>query len=182
MKKNRSFNPLDHPKKKGGHMHHKIKRQIIILLGLASLVIGLTACATHPNVDWTLKISGDVNKPLGLTYADLAGMPQTELKELLMQKTTSEDTVNTWVGVPLDAIATKVGADPQYATILAKGDDGYEILISINELKGAIIALKMDGYWIAEKDKAHGPIRLVCPDTPASKWIYALVEIQFNNP
>ena len=85
------------------------------------------------------------------------------------------------MGVPLDEIATKVGADPQYVTILAKGDDGYEILISKNELKGAIIALKMDGNWIAEKDKAHGPIRLVCPDTPANKWIYALVEIQFNN-
>ena len=162
-------------------MHHKIKQQIIILLVLVSLTIGLAACATHPNVDWKLKISGDANKPLALTYADLAGMPQKELKDVLMQKTTSEDTVNTWVGVPLDDIAAKVGADPQYTTILVKGDDGYEMVISKNELKGAIIALKMDGYWIAEKDKAHGPIRLVCPDTPASKWIYALVEIQFNN-
>ena len=162
-------------------MLHKIKRQNLILLVLVSLTIGLTACATHPNVDWKLKIGGEVNKPSVLTYADLAGMPQKELKDILMQKTTSEDTVNTWVGVPLDDIAAKVGADPQYTTILVKGDDGYEMVISKNELKGAIIALKMDGYWIAEKDKAHGPIRLVCPDTPASKWIYALVEIQFNN-
>ena len=162
-------------------MCQKIKKETIILLVVGSLAIALTACATHPNVDWKLQISGAVNKPLGLTYADLAGMPQKELKDVLMQKTTSEDTVNTWVGVPLDELATKTGADPQYVTILAKGDDGYEILISKNELKDAIIALKMDGNWIAEKDKAHGPIRLVCPDTPASKWIYALVEIQFNN-
>ena len=162
-------------------MHHKMKQQISILLVLVSLAIGLTACANHPNVDWKLKISGDVNKPSVLTYADLAGMPQKELKDVLMQKTTSEDTVNTWVGVPLDEIAAKAGADPQFTTILVKGDDGYEMVLSKNELKGAIIALKMDGNWIAEKDKTHGPIRLVCPDTPANKWIYALVEIQFNN-
>jgi DMSO/TMAO reductase YedYZ molybdopterin-dependent catalytic subunit len=163
-------------------MHHKLKQPIRILLVFVLLTIGLTACATHPNVEWKLKISGDVKQPLALTYAELAGMPQKELKDILMQKTTSEDTVNTWVGVPLDEIATKAGADAQYATILAKGDDGYEMLISKNELKGAIIALKSDGNWIAEKDKAHGPIRLVCPDTPASKWIYALIEIQFNKP
>jgi DMSO/TMAO reductase YedYZ molybdopterin-dependent catalytic subunit len=162
-------------------MQQKNMQQRTLLLVIVILAIGLTACATHPNVDWKLMISGDINKPLTLTYADLAGMPQTELKDVLMQKTTSEDTINTWVGVPLDEIATKVGADPQYATILAKGDDGYEMLISTKELKGAIIALKMDGDWIAEKDSAHGPIRLVCPDTPASKWIYAIVEIQFNN-
>ena len=162
-------------------MHQKIKLETFILRVFVSLAIGLTACATHPNVDWKFKISRTVSNPMVLTYADLARMPQTELKDVLMQKTTSEDTVNTWMGVPLDEIATKVGADPQYVTILAKGDDGYEILISKNELKGAIIALKMDGNWIAEKDKAHGPIRLVCPDTPANKWIYALVEIQFNN-
>jgi DMSO/TMAO reductase YedYZ molybdopterin-dependent catalytic subunit len=162
-------------------MRQKIKRQLNILFVVVSLAIGLTACAIHPNVDWKLKISGAVKSPLVLTFADLAGMPQKELKDVLMQKTTSEDTVNTWVGVPLDDIALKAGVDPQYATILAKGDDGYEMLISKNEIKGAIIALKMDGNWIAEKDKAHGPIRLVCPDTPANKWIYAIVEIQFNN-
>ena len=98
-------------------MRQKIKIETIILLVFVSLAIGLTACATHPNVDWKLKISGAVNKPLVLNYADLARMPQTELKELLMQKTTSEDTINTWVGVPLDDIASKAGADPQYAAI-----------------------------------------------------------------
>jgi len=162
-------------------MRQKIRIETFILLVFVSLAIGLTACATHPNVNWNLKIGGVVNNPMVLTYADLARMPQTELKDILMQKTTSEDTTNTWVGVPLDDIASKAGTDPQYTTILAKGDDGYEMLISKNELKGAIIALKMDGNWIAEKDQAHGPIRLVCPDTPANKWIYALVEIQFNN-
>jgi DMSO/TMAO reductase YedYZ molybdopterin-dependent catalytic subunit len=162
-------------------MQNKIKKETKLLSIFLSLVIVLTACTSHPNVDWKLKISGNVNNPLALSYANLASMPQKELKDILMQKTTSEDTVNTWVGVPLDDIATKAGADPNYITILARGDDDYEMVISKNELKGAIIALKMDGNWIAEKDKMHGPIRLVCPDTPASKWIYAIVEIQFNN-
>jgi DMSO/TMAO reductase YedYZ molybdopterin-dependent catalytic subunit len=161
-------------------MKQRTKNETQILCVLIALVMALTACATHPNVDWNLKISGNVSNPLVLTYADLAGMPHKELKDILMQKTTSEDTVNTWVGVPLDDIAAKAGSDLNFATILARGVDGYEMVISKNELKGAIIALRMDGNWIAEKDKAHGPIRLVCPDTPASKWIYAIVEIQFN--
>ena len=162
-------------------MHQKIKIGILLFFIFVSLSLVISACANHPNVDWKLKISGAGKNSLVLSYADLAGMPQKELKDILMQKTTSEDTTNTWVGVPLDDIGAKAGADPQFATISVKGDDGYEMLISKNELKGAIVALKMDGHWIAEKDQAHGPIRLVCPDTPASKWIYALVEIQFNN-
>ena len=162
-------------------MQQRIKKEIKFLSVFILLLIVLTACATQPNVDWKFKISGDISNPLVFTYANLASMPQKELKDILMQKTTSEDTVNTWVGVPLDDIAAKAGADPNYATILVRGDDGYEMVISKNEIKGAIVALKMDGNWIAEKDKAHGPIRLVCPDTAANKWIYALVEIQFNN-
>ena len=119
-------------------MQQRIKKEIKFLSVFILLLFVLTACATQPNVDWKFKISGDISNPLVLTYANLASMPQKELKDILMQKTTSEDTVNTWVGVPLDDIAAKAGADPNYATILVRGDDGYEMVISKNEIKGAI--------------------------------------------
>ena len=151
-----------------------------ILLGVIVIVMIMTAFPNHPRVDWKISIDGDVSQAGEITYADLARMPQTELKDILMQKTTSEDTIDSWSGPAFTEILSKLGANPNFSSILVKADDGYAAVLIKSELEGAIIALKKDGEWIAEKDMAHGPIRIVCPKTPANKWVYSIIEIQVN--
>jgi len=46
----------------------------------------------------------------------------------------------------------------------------------MEDLKDGIIALKMDGEWVAAED-ASNPLRIVLPDKPANFWISQLVEI-----
>jgi DMSO/TMAO reductase YedYZ molybdopterin-dependent catalytic subunit len=150
-----------------------------VLLAALLLVLVLAGCGGAPDVDWTLGVSGAVDNPLTLTYAELAEMPQTELGDILMEKSLGEDTMGDWSGVALDEILSQAGAG-EYVSITAVAGDGYAIEISKDELQDAIVALKENGEWIAEADPDHGPIRLVSPYTPANRWVFQLMELQVN--
>jgi DMSO/TMAO reductase YedYZ molybdopterin-dependent catalytic subunit len=156
-----------------------VKNKAILTVTLL-LVLGLTACGgAAPEVDWTLGVGGAVSNPLALTYDELAEMPQTELDEILMEKSLGEDTTGSWSGVALAELLDQAGAG-EYVSITAVAGDGYAIEISKDELQDAIVALKENGEWIAEADPDHGPIRLVCPYTPANRWVFQLMDLQVN--
>jgi DMSO/TMAO reductase YedYZ molybdopterin-dependent catalytic subunit len=153
------------------------KRVLIVVLLLAVALAGCGGAA--PKVDWTLGVSGAVSSPLALSYAELAGMPQSELSGILMEKSLGEDTTGDWSGVALTELLDKAGAG-EYVSITAVAGDGYAIEISRDELQDAIVALKENGEWIADADPDHGPIRLVTPHTPANRWVFQLMELQVN--
>ena len=149
---------------------------VVVLL----LAVALAGCGgAAPKVDWTLGVSGEVSSPLALSYAELVDMPQSELSEILMEKSLGEDTTGDWSGVALTELLEQAGAG-EYVSITAVAGDGYAIEISKDELQDAIVALKENGEWIAEADPDHGPIRLVCPYTPANRWVFQLMELQVN--
>lgn len=156
----------------------RVKRWMLFLL-LAGLLVSLAACGGAPNVDWELKISGDVDNPLTFTYQELANMPEVDLNEILMEKSTGEDEVRSWSGVELSSLLSEAGAG-DFSTITALAADGYAIEVSADELDNAIVALKDSGEWIADVSSDKGPIRLVTPETPANRWVFQLVEIQVN--
>ena len=155
-------------------------RNKAVLTAALLLILGLVGCGgAAPDVDWTLGVSGAVSEPLALSYAELADMPQTELNEILMEKSLGEDTTGDWSGVALTELLDKAGAG-EYVSITAVAGDGYAIEISKDELQDAIVALKENDEWIADADPDHGPIRLVCPHTPANRWVFQLMELQVN--
>jgi DMSO/TMAO reductase YedYZ molybdopterin-dependent catalytic subunit len=151
----------------------------IVLLTL--FLVSLSACGGS-KVDWDLKISGAVGNPLTLSYNELTEMPQTELSEILMEKSMGEDEVTSWSGVALSEIFERAEVDPDYGSVTATAADGYAIEISKDELQGAIVALKRGGEWITDmpEEEGKGPIRLVCPETPANRWVFQLQELQVN--
>jgi DMSO/TMAO reductase YedYZ molybdopterin-dependent catalytic subunit len=154
------------------------KRILIVCLAVIAALAACVGCT--PKVDWELKIGGAVSDPLALSYGELVKMPQTDLNDILMQRSRGEDTYESWTGVSLQAIMEQAGASASYASITATAADGYAIEVSKDELQEAIVALKQNGEWIATADPEHGPIRLVCPGTPANRWIFQLQEIQVN--
>ena len=157
-----------------------MRNKTAVLTMTLLLVLVLAACGgAAPEVDWTLGVSGAVSSPLTLSFAELADMPQTDLNDILMEKSLGEDTTGDWSGVALADLLDKAGAG-EYVSITAVAGDGYAIEISKDELQDAIVALKENGEWIAEADPDHGPIRLVCPHTPANRWVFQLAELQVN--
>jgi DMSO/TMAO reductase YedYZ molybdopterin-dependent catalytic subunit len=150
----------------------------MLVLSLGTM-IALTACGGAPQVDWTLEISGAVSTPLMLDYGTLVQLEQVDLTDVLMQKSLGEDEVASWSGPALDEIFQKAGVG-DYSTVTATAADGYAIEITRDELQGAIIALKKDGTWITKAEPDKGPIRLVCPETPANRWVFQIQKIQVN--
>ncbi len=152
---------------------------LTLLVAVVLLIVGCGGAAgpQAPEVDWTLTVEGEVDNALSLSYADLAAMQQVSLKDILMQKTTGEDTVNDWEGVPLTAIFEQAGLHPDASGITAVAADGYAIMVSMADLEDGIVALKSDGEWIATSDADHGPIRLVLPNKPANHWVFQLSSI-----
>jgi DMSO/TMAO reductase YedYZ molybdopterin-dependent catalytic subunit len=145
------------------------------------LVVTLVGCGGGaPDADWTLQVGGEVDTPLALSYQELAGKTQTELDDILMERSEGEDTTGSWSGVALSSLLEQAGAPDEYASVTAIAADGYAIEIPREELEGAIVALKEEGEWIAEADPDHGPIRLVCPHTPANRWVFQLADLQVN--
>lgn len=158
-------------------MHNK-RNWYWILIGLG-LLFALTACGGAPKVEWTLEISGAVGTPLTLDYGTLVQLPQVDLKDVLMQKSLGEDEVASWVGPALDEIFKQAGVS-DYSSVTATAADGYAVEISHDELQGAIVALKKDGTWITQAEPDKGPIRLVCPETPANRWVFQIQKIRVN--
>jgi DMSO/TMAO reductase YedYZ molybdopterin-dependent catalytic subunit len=155
-------------------------RYVIIMLG-ALLVIGLAGCGGGaPKVDWDLEISGAVGKPLTLSYSELVKMPQVDLKDILMEKSLGEDETGAWSGVSLAEILSQADVSDSYVSVTALAADGYAIEITKDELQDAIVALKKDGEWITDAEPDKGPIRLVCPQTPANRWVFQLQTIEVN--
>ena len=155
------------------------KRILLGLMIMMALLVVLTGCGGVPRVDWELTISGDVENPVTYSYQELAGMEQLDLEEILMEKSTGEDEVTSWSGVPLEMLLERAGAG-EFSTVTALAADGYAIEIAAGELNNAIVALKGSGEWIAEVTPDKGPIRLVTPDTPGNRWVFQLTEIQIN--
>jgi len=154
-------------------------RRLLLVLVLMGVLAGCGSGA--PQVDWQLKVTGAVEKPLTLSYADLVKMPQVELKDVLMEKSQGENEVTSWAGVPLEAVWKQAGVR-DLRSVIALAADGYALEIPRDELQGAIIALKDASGWIASTDKEHGPIRLVCPQAPGNRWVFQLTELQVVGP
>ncbi len=153
------------------------KTMVSIILFAAVL---LAACGGGaPKVEWELKVGGAVSTPLTLSFQDLAGMTQMDMKDVKMEKSTGEDEITAWSGVPVSEIFAKAGVS-DFSTITAVAADGYAIEITKDELEGGIIAMKDKGEWIAEVTPDKGPIRLVCPKTPGNRWVFSIKEIVVN--
>ena len=153
-----------------------MKRRIgLLLLVMLLMTMVLAACSSAPKIDWQLKISGAVSKPLTLGYQDLVKREQVELDDILMEKSQGPDEITTWEGPSLAGILEEAGAFANAVTIVCTASDGYAKEIPISDLEGAIIGLKLNGEWTTG-DK--GPIRIVVPSLPASYWLFQLVEIE----
>ncbi len=146
------------------------------------LLVGLAACGGGaPDVDWDLIVSGAVGNPLTLSYAELVEMPQVDLTDILMEKSMGEDEIVSWSGVPVEEIFKRAEVG-DYTVVTAIAGDGYAIEVSKDEMQGAIVALKKADEWIvsAPDEEGKGPIRLVCPETPANRWVFQLQELQVS--
>ncbi|MGB7529532.1 molybdopterin-dependent oxidoreductase [Sphingobacterium cellulitidis] len=139
----------------------------IYLRRFSTLVLLLAIGIAPAFAQFKLKVSGEIEKPLELSLADLKGMPRKEA--VLLDKDGGK---HVYEGVSLREILLKAGVptgkdlrgEELSKFLLVKCSDGYQVLFSLAELdpsiadKNVILADKMDGKAIAEN---RGPLRIV---------------------
>jgi DMSO/TMAO reductase YedYZ molybdopterin-dependent catalytic subunit len=100
-----------------------------------------------------------------------------ELVEEVLMQTKSGESTHSFEGVLLTSLFDLAGADSAADGITATASDGYAVTIPMADLSSeAMVALKMDGEWLAESEP-DSPIRIMVPGLPANQWVSQLVSI-----
>ena len=146
---------------------------------------------TVPRIDpdtWTLEISGMVERPLTLTYADLADRPLVE-SDITLTCVSNEVGGNLvgnarWLGVRLDDLLAEAGIHPQADQIVGRSVDRYTCGFPVSALDGrdALVAIGMNGEPLPLE---HGfPARLIVPGlygyVSATKWLAEIEVTRFD--
>jgi DMSO/TMAO reductase YedYZ molybdopterin-dependent catalytic subunit len=129
-----------------------------------------------PEVEWQLTVGGAVDTESTFQFADLAKMDLVTLEDVVKQTRSGEST-HSFEGVLLSSLLESAGADSAAEGITATAADGYAATFAMTDLPAdAMVALKMDGEWMAEADP-ESPVELVLPGLPANQWVSQLVSI-----
>lgn len=130
--------------------------------------------------DWTLKVSGQVDRPYEITYSDLLDMDMVERYVTLscVSNQVGGDLVGNakWLGVPLVDILNRAGVSPEAEQLVGRSVDDFTVGFPVEAAfdgREALVAVGMNGEPLPFE---HGfPARLVVAGlygyVSATKWL-----------
>jgi len=132
---------------------------------------------------WDLEVSGLVEKPYRLTYAELKALGSQDVRADMHCVTGWSTLDNTWTGVPFRVLAEKAGVRPEAQWVIAHCEHGYTSDLSLEAMMDddVLVAWAHEGRPLAPE---HGfPLRLVVPKRYAwksAKWLRRLEFVADN--
>jgi DMSO/TMAO reductase YedYZ molybdopterin-dependent catalytic subunit len=125
--------------------------------------------ADNPN--YKIEITGGVNSPVTVTYADIKAMEFTEMKNVTMINSAGTEKTSDFVGVPMKDILAKAGGLPAgNLTITVSASDGYGMAYTREQVEKAILGFKENGTALTDSLNKDS-IRMVVPGEPGSMWM-----------
>jgi DMSO/TMAO reductase YedYZ molybdopterin-dependent catalytic subunit len=127
--------------------------------------------------DYQLKITGNLENPVSLSFDDIRRLPRLSAKPALICKGYFEDYAN-WAGASLSAVLDLVKPGPGSSEVILVGADGYTTWLSLDDARSpdAFLAYELEGKALPV---LHGfPLRAVFPALTGNKWAKWLLEIQ----
>jgi len=132
-----------------------------------------------PVESWSMDVTGLVDRPMTLTYADLLDreLVEQDITLTCVSNTIGGELIGTarWLGVRLDDLLDEAGIDPSATQIVGRSVDGYTCGFPVAALDGrdALVAIGMNGEPLPLE---HGfPARLIVPGlygyVSATKWL-----------
>lgn len=137
-----------------------------------------------PEMDWTLRIHGLVERELSLTWADLLAAPAVEFDGTLMCISYEHDSglvsSTRWTGVRLRDVLQRAGIRDGVVDVICRGANGYSDSIPLTAAldENTVLAYAMDGRTLPTR---HGfPCRLYVPGLYGEKNVKWLQEIELS--
>lgn len=135
--------------------------------------------------DWRLRITGEVENPLTLTWQDFLALPRTILTSDFHCVTTWSRYDNTWEGVHIRELLERAKPLPTAQFVTAHSWTGYTTNMPLADLNDddVMLVLKHDGQDL-EPDHG-GPVRLLIPKLYAyksAKWLTGLEFMAQDRP
>jgi len=127
--------------------------------------------------NWDLEVSGLVDNPYTLTYAELQALGPATITADMHCVTGWSTLDNAWEGVPFRVLAERAGPKPEAAWVIARCAGGYTSNLSLQAMMDddVLVAWGHDGEPLKPE---HGyPLRLVVPKRYAwksAKWLTGL--------
>ncbi|MBF6589876.1 MAG: molybdopterin-dependent oxidoreductase [Ktedonobacterales bacterium] len=131
--------------------------------------------------EWSLRVTGAVNRPLTLSYADLLALPRVDAYVTLrcVDNPPAGHLMSNayWSGVSLAALLERAGAHASAVGLVMRAPDAYDEIVPIAEARGptALLAYGMNGATLPWKH--GGPVRALVPGFYGFKnvkWVEAL--------
>lgn len=138
--------------------------------------------------DWSLRVWGEVEREVTLTWADLVAQPLVRRHVTLacVSNEVGGDLVGNalWTGWPVREVLARAGPRPGADMVLSRSVDGWTAgtpLAALTDGRDALLAVAMNGQPLPLE---HGfPVRLVVPGlygyVSATKWVTELKVTRF---
>jgi DMSO/TMAO reductase YedYZ molybdopterin-dependent catalytic subunit len=136
----------------------------------------------RPNFDpavWRLRIGGQVENPVALTWADFTALPKAEQVSDFHCVTTWSKYDVTWSGVKFRTLVDLVRPKPGVTHLIQECADGYTTNLPLNELRGddVMLAYELEGRPLPLEH--GGPMRFIVPHLYAWKSSKFLIALRF---
>lgn len=144
---------------------------------------GTPGTATVAN--WNLRIHGEVERPIVLSYEDLLNLDQVHIICDVHCVTGWTLLDSSWTGVRLGTIMDRVKPSRSGGFIIFEAAEGYTSNVPISDARKENVLLA-HSYFGEKLQRAHGaPVRVVIPDRyfyKSAKWIEAVKVTSRDEP
>jgi DMSO/TMAO reductase YedYZ molybdopterin-dependent catalytic subunit len=141
-----------------------------------------------PDVDlatWRFQVTGAVERPLSLSWAELQAFPRRETVCDMHCVTRWSRYDNVFEGVPVQAVLAEAGVRPAAAFVLVHAEQDYTTNLPLDDLDrpANLLALSWNGEPLAPEH--GGPVRLLVPHLylwKSAKWVTGVQLLEEDYP
>ena len=141
-----------------------------------------------PKVDtstWTFEVSGLVDRPFTLTYAELLELPRKVVQCDIHCVTRWSRLDNTFEGVAVQLLLERAGVKPDAQYCLVSAEQGFTTNLPLADLDlpANLIAFRWNGEWLTPEH--GGPARLLVPHLyfwKSAKWVRGFTLVDQDVP
>jgi DMSO/TMAO reductase YedYZ molybdopterin-dependent catalytic subunit len=131
------------------------------------------------NVEWQLTVTGLVEQPLNLSWAEIVAMPKSTVNAALVCVDMPNNILaqGNWTGIKLRTLLEEAGISTDVIKVGFYAKDSYSTDLTVQTAMrdNVILAYEKDGKPLDEK------LRLVVPGKWGYKWIAQVVGIELFN-